>query len=823
MESQGSVKIDLHLHSKYSRNPSVWILKKIGCPESFSEPLRLYKLARQQGLTHVTITDHNQLAGSLEIAHLPDTFLSEEVTTYFPEDRCKLHVLVYRIDEALHREMQTLRENVFELIPFLRSRNIFHVLAHPLYAVNEKLTAAHFERCLLLFNFFELNGARDGELNVLLREMLTRLTPEDLERLADRHQLAPWGERPWEKGLTGGSDDHSTLSIGRHFTEIPGSRTLEEFFQGLSRREAVIAGQASSPASLARTLYSIAYQFYFNRFKLDRYVHKDLLLRLLHRFLHSPQEAESRLVSKVYNLFQAPRRSNRNRETLRSLPDHLRFEIYQLLAGDPALKQFLKNGQDQVRPLEEQWFSLVNRVSNRMLVQVGNAILDHLAQGNVFSLFQSIGSAGSLYFLMAPYFIAYAHFAQDRRLAGEISRSLPRDAAAPAARRRLRIAHFTDTFYQINGVALTLQQQVALARKNDKGLTIITCDWNVGGAPEPGIKNFQPVGSYDLDEYPEFRLHFPPFLEMLKYCHRERFTAIHTATPGPVGLAALAIARILKLPCYSTYHTSIPQYARCLTEDPDIEELAWKYICWYYDQMDRVYAPSRSTRQELIDKGLTAEKILLFARGIDTERFHPAKRNGFFENRFPFKSGLKLLYVGRVSREKNLRVLGEAFKQICLKRDDLTLVIVGDGPYLKEFQTWMADTPCVFTGYLEGDDLAAAYASADLFIFPSTTDTFGNVILEAQASGLPVIVTDEGGPQENILPGLTGVVVKADDPRALNEAVADLLADPSRLQEMGLAARRFLENRSFEKAFQETWESYRQPLRPATSLTARAG
>jgi glycosyltransferase involved in cell wall biosynthesis len=449
-----------------------------------------------------------------------------------------------------------------------------------------------------------------------------------------------------------------------------------------------------------------------------------------------------------------------------------------------------------------------------MLLQVGNAILDHLSQGNVFSLFQSIGSAGSLYFLMAPYFIAYAHFAQDRRLAGEISRSLPRDPAAPNARRRLRIAHFTDTFYQINGVALTLQQQAALARKNDKGLTIITCDWNDGEAPEPGIKNFQPVGSYDLDEYPEFRLHFPPFLEMLEYCHRERFTALHTATPGPVGLAALAIARILKLPCYSTYHTSIPQYTRELTEDPDMEELAWKYICWYYDQMDRVYVPSRSTRQELIDKGLTAEKILLFARGIDTERFHPDKRNGFFENRLSLPAGLKLLYVGRVSREKNLRVLGEAFKGISRHRKDLTLIIVGDGPYLKEFRAWMADTPCVFTGYLEGDDLAAAYASADLFIFPSTTDTFGNVILEAQASGLPVVVSDVGGPQENILPGVTGVVVKADDTLALSEAVKDLLADPSRLREMGRAARRFLENRSFEKAFQETWETYRQPLRP---------
>jgi glycosyltransferase involved in cell wall biosynthesis len=822
MESPDSVKIDLHLHSKYSRNPSTWILKKIGCPESFSEPLLLYQLARERGLTHVTITDHNQLAGSLDIAHLPNAFISEEVTTYFPEDRCKLHVLVYRIDEAIHREIQTLRENVFELVPYLRSRGIFHVLAHPLFGVNERLTLGHFEQCLLLFNYFELNGARDGQLNILLQELLSRLRKLDLEKLADRHNLVPYGDRPWEKRLTGGSDDHSTLSIGRQYTEVPDARTLPDFFEGLEQGRSVVSGEASSPASLARTLYSIAYQFYCHKFKLDKYLHKDLLLRLLHRFLHSPHQGESRLVSKVYDLFHVRLRSSKTQQTLQSLPDYLRFEIYKLLAGDPALKQFLKNGDDQTRPLEEKWFSLVNQISNRILFQIGNVLLDNLSRGNVFGLFQAVGSAGSLYFLMAPYFIAFSHFAQDRRLAGEISRSCPLGPSSAPNACRLRIAHFTDTFYQVNGVALTLQQQVAMAKKNNKRLTVITCDWIDEQDTEPEIKKFRPVGSYDLAEYPEFKLHFPPFLEMLQYCYQEQFMAIHTATPGPVGLAALAIARILKLPCYSTYHTSIPQYARYLTEDPDIEDLAWKYICWYYDQMDRVYVPSQSTRRELIGKGLAAEKIQLFARGIDTQRFHPDKRNGFFEARFPVRPGFKLLYVGRVSKEKNLRVLGEAYKRLWSHNNDLQLIIVGDGPYLKEFQDWMSDTPCLFTGYLDGEDLATAYASADLFLFPSSTDTFGNVILEAQASGLPVIVTNQGGPQENILPGETGVIVPADDPQALGEAVENLVADPLRLKRMGQAARQFMEDRSFEKAFQETWEMYNHPLHPGESILAEA-
>jgi predicted metal-dependent phosphoesterase TrpH len=105
------MKVDLHVHSKFSRRPSQWILQKINCPESFTEPSKIYRKAKEKGMSLVTITDHNCLEGSLAIAHLPDTFVSEEITSYFPEDGCKIHVLAYHITEAQHREIQQVREN----------------------------------------------------------------------------------------------------------------------------------------------------------------------------------------------------------------------------------------------------------------------------------------------------------------------------------------------------------------------------------------------------------------------------------------------------------------------------------------------------------------------------------------------------------------------------------------------------------------------------------------------------------------------------------------------------------------------------------------
>jgi glycosyltransferase involved in cell wall biosynthesis len=171
---------------------------------------------------------------------------------------------------------------------------------------------------------------------------------------------------------------------------------------------------------------------------------------------------------------------------------------------------------------------------------------------------------------------------------------------------------------------------------------------------------------------------------------------------------------------------------------------------------------------------------------------------------------LKLLYVGRVSKEKNMPFLAKAFKHLVDVRPDIRLIVVGDGPYLSEMKTSLTGLPATFTGFLSGEDLAQAYASSDLFIFPSTTDTFGNVVLEAQASGLPVIVTDEGGPKENLVPDKTGFVVSTENDHTFIKAVLKLANNPQLLKKMKRHAREYMENRSFEAAYIQLWDSYRE-------------
>ncbi|MCK9241559.1 MAG: glycosyl transferase, partial [Desulfocurvus sp.] len=130
------LRADLHVHSKHSRRPSEWVLRKIGAAESYTEPLRLYETARRRGMDLVTITDHNTLGGSLDIAHLPNTFLSEEITTYLPDNGCKLHVLAWNLTEAQHDDITRARDNVCELVDYLLAQGIPHALAHPMFDMN---------------------------------------------------------------------------------------------------------------------------------------------------------------------------------------------------------------------------------------------------------------------------------------------------------------------------------------------------------------------------------------------------------------------------------------------------------------------------------------------------------------------------------------------------------------------------------------------------------------------------------------------------------------------------------------------------------------
>ncbi|MEJ2589517.1 MAG: glycosyl transferase, partial [Deltaproteobacteria bacterium] len=469
----------------------------------------------------VTITDHNTIEGALAIAHMPDVFVSEEVTTYFPEDGCKIHILALNITEKQHRDIQRVRPSIYDLAAYLINEKIVHVVAHPLYSTDDLMAPDHFEKLLLLFKNFELNGARDEIQNRMLVTILDALKPNDIERMAEKHGIDPHFPEPWKKNLTGGSDDHSSLNIARRYTEVSRADHLDDFMEGLCEGRCQAHGSDATPLTLSYTLYAIAYQFYKNKMGLARHVEKEIFLRFLDNFLTNHPH-HSGVKARLYFFIGAHRHSKPPRKT-EGIEKFLRHETQTLVLTDPTLLSIAQQGTRKKAHLDTKWFEVVRHISNKTLRQSLDRFLENLSGANVFDIFGSLGSAGALYSLLAPYFLSFSLFARDREVAEAIGSKLIRMRVKSLTDTSLlNVAHFTDTFYEINGVAATLQQQVNLAKKGGKHLTVITCEEKTH-ADTAGVKNFAPIGVHHLPEYPEQKLFYPPFLDMLRFCYENKF------------------------------------------------------------------------------------------------------------------------------------------------------------------------------------------------------------------------------------------------------------------------------------------------------------
>lgn len=776
-------RADLHVHSSHSNKPSYWALRKFNCPESYSSPQFIYHAARKQEMDYVTITDHNTITGALEIAHLPGAFVSSEVTCYFPEDGCKLHVVVLNVTEAIFREIMDLRKNVYELVLYLHHSGIPHFVAHPLYAQNDRLSSDHLEKMLLLFRVFEIkNGARSRRYGSFLENLLDGLTPKKISALADRHGIEPVGTTPWIKGRVGGSDDHSGLFIAGAHTVVPEAETLSDFLHGVHRQLSQPAGEDGDPLTLAHSLYSITHSFYRQRIGSGTAASMPFIKALLERFLDSAGERFSFLEKlKLFIRRNLPDGSARGMNT--SFEGMLDKEAKRLLKDADFLRSIGTESRNR------KIFAVTSYLANRMIYLYTERLTRLSFSSGFFDLVHSLSTIGLVHLLISPYYLSFHHQHRGKGLMAELAE---RFDAREMLEKKDKIALFTDTLHEINGVAITIRRLIEIARARGVELTVITSSPNPTGY-ENGVMNFRSIGDFILPEYPELKLHFPPILDVIDYFEREGFTRIHVSTPGTVGLLGLSIAKLMDFPVAGTYHTDIPQYVRSLTSDEMLERAAWGFMIWFYGQMDEVMVPSASTRTQLIERGLAAEKTCPLPRWVDTQQFSPEHRDPLFWERYGSVEGMKFLYVGRVSLEKNLDLLADACSMISADGAPFQLVIVGDGPYRKELQEKLNEYPVTFTGFLTGENLAAAYASADVFVFPSTTDTFGNVVLEAQASGLPVIVSDEGGPQELMQDRITGIVTKAGSVEHLVEAMRSFLMDPAKTREIGQNARIFTE------------------------------
>ncbi|HEX8878032.1 MAG TPA: glycosyltransferase [Phycisphaerales bacterium] len=380
----------------------------------------------------------------------------------------------------------------------------------------------------------------------------------------------------------------------------------------------------------------------------------------------------------------------------------------------------------------------------------------------------------------------------------------------PATPRHPRVALFTDTLGDVNGVSRflndILDQSLAIVRP----LHLLTST-RFPTRPLPTIHNLPPLFARPMPGYPQLELAAPNVRALLRRVRAIEPDLIHVSTPGPVGLVGVLASRLLRVPLLGTYHTDFPAYiADLFDDDPAFNALTRGAMRTVYRRFDTIFTRSADYVRRLHDLGLHPRGTPRLRPGIRLDRFAPTFRDRSIWPALGISAeSVKVLYVGRLSVEKNMPMLCRVWKRthehLQSRGVAADLVLVGDGPYRDAMLRELDGTGAQFLGFRHGVELSALYASSDLFVFPSITDTLGQVVMEAQASGLPTLVTNIGGPQEIVRHQRTGWVLPADQQQPWIEAIVNLVADASLRRTMGHAAHEHLQSFSIAASFEHFW------------------
>lgn len=361
----------------------------------------------------------------------------------------------------------------------------------------------------------------------------------------------------------------------------------------------------------------------------------------------------------------------------------------------------------------------------------------------------------------------------------------------------MRVALFTDTFMpQINGVTNTMAKMLDYFDRQGIAYRVFAPKYEDVVVPET-VRQYY---SLKFFLYPECRLALPNIFNINQIFEDFKPDIVHNMTEFGMGLAGLKQAQKCGLPSLSTYTTHFSQYLRYYNLEW-LEGFVDDYMKWFHDQHDRTLCATKGTREKLNQLGIHRTEI--FSRGIDTELFNPMQRNQSFRETHKLTDKVVFAYVGRISAEKGLDVLIEAYNAVYRRYGkQIALVMTGEGPYLDFCKAHLPEDT-VFTGFKKGDALAECYASSDIFICPSGTETFGNVIQEAMASGLAVIGADAGGVGENIRHEETGLHFKSGEVSSLTEKMEALLQHGAFRKQLGANARAYALTRSWDHIFEE--------------------
>lgn len=822
-------RMDMHCHSWASDGPALAALGFIGCPECYSPPEKVYDQAMARGMDLVTITDHDTIKGAMELVQRGfQRFIpGQEVTVYFPEDRCKLHVLVWGLSPDQDEQITSrgLRQDIYAFGHWLAEHNLPHSVAHPLYIQNGRLTLWHVERCAMLFKCFEtLNGAHMHTHRAAIERYLDALTPSHMDALAAKHGFAPLWPEPWKKGRTGGSDDHGLLNVGKAWTTIRGDDAGAApdpgaFLARVMRGDCEPGGVAGHSSLLAHQLTKVGAQFY-RETMLDRasprgkYIANKLL-----RFagVEAPKPSKAGLA-----IHHVRKRLARRKRSPMPVIEALRASIEPMLIKYPELRDRLDPAAWTQGPAladHDRMAAFADDLTEAMTAFMSSGALEALRKRDKLGIVDHTLSYLIVQLAQIPYIVSLFHQNKERVFIDRFEHETSAlGSGVSVMERPMRVSLFTDTLGDVNGVCRFIQNVAEQALNTGRDLHVITST-RLRVPTWSNIFNFEPVFAAKMPRYQDLEFVLPPLMRIMRHVDRHQPDAIHISTPGPVGFIGFLAAKMLRVPILGVYHTDFPAYVDHLFDDHAFTWMTERFMSMFYAPFHSIFTRSEDYVTSVTRLGIDRHRVCSLMPGVDVDMFHARFKDPGLWTRFPGvrDDSIKILYVGRISVEKNMPFLTGVWKQVAskchaegLKAD---LILVGDGPYRETMQRELAGLDTHFLGFRHGEELSALYASSHVFVFPSVTDTLGQVVMESQASGIPVLVTDVGGPKEVVRDGETGYVLTAGEAVPWVDRIVSLVRDNVVRRRMGAAAHAAMQPFSIRNSFEHFWEAHERAWR----------
>lgn len=746
-------RADLHCHSSASARSRLGVQRSLGLPECVTDPDEVYELARRRGMDFVTVTDHDTIDGALTLMDRPGFFCSEELTASFHGEPQAVHVLCWGIDPDDHARLQERAGDVEACAAYLHAQGIACALAHPFHNVATPLTARHRRRLADMFGVWEVrNGSRAADLNM---------------------PAVTYAQTCGNAGVAG-SDDHAGIDIGRTFTETPAAANVEEFLGHLRAGRTEPRGDQGGAAKWAHAAVALA-------------------LRALGPDTGGVAPDPLKVMAMADRVVsQGVQRSGPDVHDMGPDDAHALLGAYLDAVGiaPTELIAHMQHEQFTHEGLERR----ARRAHERRLRDAAAGAAAAAGSGG------SLGAAATELFAACVPAVPYV------AAASLLARERASQAGPPDGPRRVAIV--ADGLGGVHGVTRVLQQ---VRERGVPGFEVELIGTDAGVD-----RRLPAVADIGVPFYEGLEMGVPDLPSLAGALADGRYDIVHLCSPGPAGVAAALIARLIGLPLIGSYHTELGAYAGLRTGDQRLRAGAGAALAVFYGACGAVLSPSESADRSLVQLGIARDRIARWDRGVDLTRFGPGRRN---PHALPGR--ISVLYAGRIAQEKGVGLMADAFMDAHARDPRLHLVVAGGGPEEAQLRAGLGDR-ATFLGWLEGDRLAEAYASADLLCFPSTSDTFGQVVVEAQASGVAVMAAAAGGPLDLIEDGRSGVLVEP-EAAAFADAIVRLAGSPAVRESLGRGALAAARTRTWDASMRRLGGGYARVLRSSSEAMHQEG